>query len=113
MLQVALLDEKARLFVEEEFIEPYLEVHKANRIPTVDDYREIEGLEIRPPDVWRYFVRVKKNVLEDFVDKNKLDGMDRRRAEDEFIYQNSYRLNHKFYASLGEKQALSCLTAAI
>ena len=31
--------------------------------------------------------------------------MDPRHAEDEFIYQNSARLNEKFYASLGEKQA--------
>jgi hypothetical protein len=28
-----------------------------------DDYREIGSLEIRPPDVWRYFVRVKPEVL--------------------------------------------------
>jgi hypothetical protein len=31
--------------------------------------------------------------------------MDPRHAEDEFISQNSYRLNDKFYCSLGEKQA--------
>ena len=105
MLQVALLDPKARTAVEKDYIEPCLEVHKGNRIPTVDDYREIEGLEVRPPDVWRYFVRVKKNVLDRFVAENGLERMDRCQAEDEFIYQNSYKLNQKFYASLGEKQA--------
>ncbi len=105
LLQVALLDPKVGAPVENEFITPYLEVHKSGRIPTVGDYREIEGLEVRPPDVMRYFVRVKKNVLERFVEENRLQHMDPRHAEDEFIYQNSYRLNQKFYASLGEKQA--------
>ena len=105
LLQVALLDPKARTAVEKDCIEPYLEVHKGNRIPTVDDYREIEGLKVRPPDVWRYFVRVKKNVLDRFVAENGLERMDPLRAEDEFIHQNSYKLNQKFYASLGEKQA--------
>lgn len=105
MLQVALLDPKIGPQVEKECIEPYLEVHQASRIPTVDDYREIKGLDIKPPDVYRYFVRVKKNVLERFVEQNNLMDMDPRHAEDEFIYQNSYHLNQKFYASLGEKQA--------
>ncbi len=41
----------------------------------------------------------------------KITGETRRRSldprvlEDEFIYQNSYKLNVKFYASLGEKRA--------
>jgi len=105
MLQVALLDPKVGPLVEKECIEPYLEVHKASRIPTVDDYREVKGLDIRPPDVYRYFVRVKKNVLERFMEENNLRDMDPCHAEDEFIFQNSYRLNQKFYASLGEKQA--------
>jgi glutamate synthase domain-containing protein 1 len=105
MLQVALLDPKVISQVEKEGIEPYLEVHKGSRIPTVDDYREVKGLDVKPPDVYRYFVRVKKNVLERFMEENNLKDVDPRHAEDEFIYQNSYRLNQKFYASLGEKQA--------
>ncbi|MDO8568994.1 MAG: hypothetical protein Q7R57_09830 [Dehalococcoidales bacterium] len=105
LLQVALIDPKAGPRVEKECIEPYLEVHKSGRIPTVADYRDIEGLEVRPPDVNRYFVRVKQDALDRFIEQNKLKDMDPRRAEDEFIYQNSFRLNHKFYASLGEKQA--------
>ena len=84
---------------------PFLDVHKAERIPTRDDYRDVEGLEIQPPDVWRYFVRVKKGVLERFVEEQGLHDMDPLKAEDEYIYQNSYRINQKFYASLGEKQA--------
>jgi glutamate synthase domain-containing protein 1/glutamate synthase domain-containing protein 3 len=105
MLQVALLDPKVGPAVEKEFVEPYLEVHKSGRIPTVDDYRDIKGLDVRPPDVMRYFVRVKEGALGRFIEENHLQDMDPAHVEDEFIYQNSFRLNQKFYASLGEKQA--------
>jgi glutamate synthase domain-containing protein 1/glutamate synthase domain-containing protein 3 len=105
LLQIALLDPEARSEIEEEFITPLMNVDKSEKIPTVSDYRKIEGLEAKPPDVWRYFVRVKGDVLDRFVRENKLEDMDRRRAEDEFIYQNSFKINTKFYASLGEKRA--------
>jgi glutamate synthase domain-containing protein 1/glutamate synthase domain-containing protein 3 len=105
LLQIALLDPQSRSDVEEFAIAPFFEVHKAERIPMVDDYREIEGLMVKPPDVWRYFVRVKQDVLDRFIDENTLQDLDHRKAEDEFIYQNSFKLNQKFYASLGEKQA--------
>jgi len=105
MLQVALLDPKSITNVETSCIAPFLEIHKAERIPTLDDYRDIEGLEIKPPDVWRYFVRVKKDVLGQFIEENDFQDTDPQKVEDEFIYQNSFRLNQKFYASLGEQQA--------
>jgi glutamate synthase domain-containing protein 1/glutamate synthase domain-containing protein 3 len=105
LLQVALLDPKSQPDVEESNILPFMEIHKAERLPTLDDYREVKGLEVKPPDVRRYFVRVKPDVLDRFITENSLQDMDPRRAEDEFIYQNSFRLNQKFYASLGEKQA--------
>ncbi len=105
LLQIALLDPKSHSEIEEEFITPLMDVDKSERIPTISDYREIEGLETKPPDVWRYFVRVKGNVLDRFIRENKLADIDRRRAEDEFIYQNSFKINTKFYASLGEKRA--------
>ena len=105
LIQIALLDPNIRETVEEQYIKPFLDVDKAERIPAVDDYKMIEGLETRPPDVWRYFSRVKEKVLERFVEENGLENMNIRRAEDEFIYQNSFKLNQKFYASLGEKKA--------
>jgi len=105
LLQVALLDPAARPDVEESAIKPFMDVHKAESIPTLDDYKEVEGLEVKPPDVRRYFVRVKSDVLDRFITENSLQDMDPRKAEDEFIYQNSFRLNQRFYASLGEKQA--------
>jgi glutamate synthase domain-containing protein 1/glutamate synthase domain-containing protein 3 len=105
MLQVALLDSKVASQVEKEFVDPIFEIAKSGLIPTVQDYRDVKGLDIRPPDVMRYFVRVKKNVLDRFITENKLQDLDPCKAEDEFIYQNSFRLNEKYYASLGEKQA--------
>jgi len=105
LLQIAFLDSEARSTVEASFIEPFLEVHDSRRAPTVLDYREVEGLEVKPPDVYRYFVRVKEEVLKDFAAKNQFNGADSRKVEDEFIFQNSFQLNRNFYASLGEKKA--------
>ncbi len=68
--------------------------------------RRCGGLEVKPPDVWRYFVRVKPKVLDDFIQENGLQELDRREAEDEFVSQNSFKLNQKFYASLGEQAGL-------
>ena len=125
LLQIALLDPEAQQEVEHTCIMPFLDVHKAEKNRTVEAFRDIEGLETKPPDVWRYFVRVKPDVLKDFIRKNDLQNLDIqklslkegvlkgetlgvpfiRKAEDEFIYQNTFRLNQKFYASLGEKRA--------
>jgi glutamate synthase domain-containing protein 1/glutamate synthase domain-containing protein 3 len=105
LLQVALLDPECGPEVERSNIEPFLDIHKAERVPTRDDYREIEGLEVRPPDVRRYFARVRQDVLNRFIEENNLGDIDPRRAEDEYIYQNSYRINQQFYASLGDKRA--------
>jgi glutamate synthase domain-containing protein 1/glutamate synthase domain-containing protein 3 len=105
LLQVAVIDSTARPEFEAEFIEPYLEVCRAGPVPTLDDYREVKGLEIEPPDVMRYFVRVKKDVLGRFIENQKLYDMNPNRAEDEFIFQNSHRLNRRFYSALKEKRA--------
>lgn len=105
MLQIALLDPEARGEVEKKNIEPYLEVSSAGKIPSVDDYRDIAGLEVKPPDVRRYFVRVKSDVLDRFIEDNGLQDISPQKAEDEYIYRNTYLLNQAFYASLGDKKA--------
>jgi glutamate synthase domain-containing protein 1/glutamate synthase domain-containing protein 3 len=105
LIQIAYLDPSARKEVESAFLLPYFEIHHGSHVPTLRDYRDVPGLEIQPPVVWRYFVRVKESVLAEFIHTNALKGIDPRRAEDEFVYQNSYRLNKTFYASLGEKRA--------
>ncbi|MEE8400163.1 MAG: hypothetical protein V3S89_14215, partial [Desulfobacterales bacterium] len=105
ILQVAFLDLASQHDVESSYVEPHMEIHKAEMLPAVDDYRDVEGLEVKPPDVMRYFVRVKEKVLDRFISENSLSDLDPRKVEDEFIYQNSIRLNQQFYASLGEQQA--------
>ena len=67
LLQVALLDPKVATAVEKECIEPCLEVHKTGLIPTADDYRDIKGLEVRPPVVRRYLFLLKWYVVVRFV----------------------------------------------
>ncbi len=105
ILQIALLDPTAREQVEKQYIEPFFDISHGGLIPTVDDHRDIELLEIRPPDVARYFVRVKKDVLERFASEKSLGGLSEREIEDEFVFQNSVKLNDEFYASLGDKRA--------
>ena len=104
ILQVALFDPGAAAKIEEKRITPFMRVDHHEKIEPQADHRDL-GLEVRPPDIVRYFVRVKPEVLSDFAEKNGLAGAAQRAVEDEFIYQNSARLNREFYASLGEQQA--------
>ena len=105
LLQIALLDPSTRAGVEADFITPNFNIAQAYVLPHLDDYRQIEGLDVQPPDVWRYFVRVKPEALSVFAEASGLSSLDPRTLEDEFVYQNSYRLNLQYYASLGEKRA--------
>jgi glutamate synthase domain-containing protein 1 len=105
LIQIAFLDPAARKGVEEEFIFRDLDVHSFCLLPHLEDYRAVEGLDVEPPEVWRYFCRVKDQTLTRFIRANQLESLDRKKAEDEFIYQNTYRLNEKFYKSLGDKKA--------
>jgi glutamate synthase domain-containing protein 1/glutamate synthase domain-containing protein 3 len=110
ILTIAYLDPSARVEVESTHIEPTFNVHHDFHIPTVDDYRAIKGLEIQPPDVHLYFVRVKPEVVKEFRKSNRLVSAAQgaqllQRVEDEIVYQNSYRLNRAFYAATGETRA--------
>jgi hypothetical protein len=58
MLNVALLDPACLDSLKENFIEPFFQVAKEEILDHVADYREIEGLDVKPPDIWRAFVRV-------------------------------------------------------
>ena len=104
LIQVANLDPSSRSEVEAEFIHPHFDVEFSERVTTINDHRSI-GLETKPPDVYRYFVRVKEERLRKFIEKNGLDGLDEKKAEDELVYRNSFELNKKYYASLGDKRA--------
>jgi hypothetical protein len=75
ILQIAVSEEGVMDELEKQFIEPFLETDFSERLPHVDDYRDIAGLDVRPPDVWRYFVRVKPDVLDIFIENNGLTGL--------------------------------------
>src|SRR5467141_5115544 len=54
ILQVAYLDKSVRKQVEDEHIRPFFVVDYESRVASVDDYRSVPGLEVEPPDVFRY-----------------------------------------------------------
>ena len=105
LLTVALLEPGAREHVEAEFIGPTFTVDHACTIPTLPDFREIPGLEVKPPEVACYFVRVRPEVSEAFARQHGLPIGERDTVDDEVVYQNTYRLNRSLYASTGEKRA--------
>jgi glutamate synthase domain-containing protein 3 len=105
LLQIALLDPTCHAELERLFVLPHFDVALSTRQPHLDDHRDIPGLEVRPPDVHRYVVRVKPDVLEKFAATAGLTGLAPGQLEDEFVWRNSYQLNDVFYASLGEKRA--------
>jgi glutamate synthase domain-containing protein 1/glutamate synthase domain-containing protein 3 len=105
ILQVALLDPSAQRDVEKQSIEPFFDIDQGGLIPTVADHRDVPLLEVKPPAVARYFARVKPAVLARFAAEKGLPGLPEREVEDEFVYQNSVRLNDIFYSALGDKRA--------
>ncbi len=105
ILQIAALEEGVADDLEERFIEPFFHVDFSERIPHVDDYRDIRGMDVRPPEVFRYFVRVRPDILNRFISENQMEGINRRRAEDEFVYQNSFNINKTYYDAYGKQQA--------
>ncbi len=103
LLQVALLDPEAEGEIEKSSVLENLRVDHKEKVKTVSDYRDL-GLEVRPPDIVRYFVRAKEDKLKAFAEEHGLTQAPSRMVEDEFIYQNSFKLNQKHYAALGDKQ---------
>lgn len=105
LLNVALLDPASLSEVKESFVKPFFHIAEEHMLDHIKDFRDLEGLEVKPPEIWQAFVRVKPDVLDSFKRENGFHGMPDRFAEDEFVSRNSFRLNKKLYSSLGEKQA--------
>jgi len=105
LLQIALLDESVLPELEQAFIRPHFRVDQEGLLDTIDDYRDLPGLEVKPPAVKRYFVRVKPEVVARFQEERGLQELSFEKAEEEFIYQNTFLLNRTYYSSLGEKRA--------
>jgi len=104
LVQIAYLDPACRAEVEQRFITPHFRVDQAYEIEELPDPRAV-GLEIRPPRVWRHFLRVQPEALDRFAREKGLHALSREDLEDEFVYQNSFRLNSEFYASGGKQRA--------
>jgi len=105
LLQIAALEDGVIDDLEQRFIEPFFRIDFSERIPHVTDYRDIPGLDVRPPDVWRFFLRVKPDVLKAFMAEKGLEGLSKRQAEDEFVFQNSFKINKTYYDAYGKQQA--------
>jgi glutamate synthase domain-containing protein 1/glutamate synthase domain-containing protein 3 len=105
LLHLAFIDTRVRPEIEAQFITPYFDVATSGQLDQLEDWKSVPGLEVLPPEVSRYFVRVKPKALDAFIARYHLQGLDRGEAEDEFVNQNSFSLNQKYYASLGEKRA--------
>lgn len=105
MLHIAYLEPSSRTEIEKKYVEPVFEVEKSSKLETVDDWKSVPGLEVKPPDVFRYFVRAKKSVLDKFISENKFEKLSRRDAEDELVNQNSFKLNHEFYVAPKKQMA--------
>ena len=98
LVHVAYLKPGAREALEKEFITTNYSIDKSYKVQVVTDKKFTSSLEVTPPEVWRYFCRAKKSALDEFVKKNKLSKLDPRKAEDEFVYQTSFKINSKYYA---------------
>lgn len=146
LLAIAYLDTSCRAEVEEKYVHPTFEVDHVREQPALADWKSLPRLEVAPPHVVYYFVRVRETVVEGFARVNGLSLVGdsksrqplqsrpaatesaeadfagvgavstataataaatttRRRIEDEIVYQNTYRLNHEFYAATGVTRA--------
>ena len=102
LVQLAYLDHDAQNEVENEFIRPFFDVVEKQSIEEMEDYRDA-GLTVAPPRVVRYFLRARRQAVEQFLAKEGAPEGSPEHAEDEFVYRNSYRLNEKFYVEQGQR----------
>jgi len=105
LIAVAYLEPAVREEVENASIYPTFEVDHVREQTHIDDYTTLEGLDVPPPEVVYYFVRIKPDVIEAFRSEHNMGDAPRRKVEDEIVFQNTYKLNTQFYASTGETRA--------
>ncbi len=103
LLAVAYLDGSVRAHVERTYIAPAFEVDHTAEIPLLPGAQSAFRLDVPPPEATCYFVRVREEARTAFQREHGV--ADPAVAEDEIVYQNTYRLNRELYASAGEKRA--------
>ncbi|MDD1771013.1 MAG: hypothetical protein LUO79_08005 [Methanomassiliicoccales archaeon] len=99
LIQVAYLDPSVRETLESEFIRDRYDVHASYKVDNTDDPEVLACLPVKPPEVVRYFCRARRDKLAEFVSARNLSSLASDRAEDEFVYQTSFAINLKYYAS--------------
>jgi len=104
-LQIAVLNKQCVPKLIKKYIQPNFDIEADEKVKTIKDWRDLPSIKVPPPDIYRFFVRVKPSMLDKFIKKNKLQKMDVEKAEEEFVFQNSISINNEFYTSLGEQQA--------
>jgi glutamate synthase domain-containing protein 1/glutamate synthase domain-containing protein 3 len=105
LIAIAYLDIEIREELEAEFIDKIYDVDHIHIQKHIPDYTSIEELQVPPPEVIAYFLRVKQEQVEKYRHQFGMHDVSQRLIEDEIVYQNSFHLNIAYYKSTGEKRA--------
>jgi glutamate synthase domain-containing protein 1 len=104
LIAIAYIDPEIRNEVESVAIHPTFQIDHI-KVQAHDNDIEPYKLDVSPPEVVYYFVRVRKDVREAFCEARDMRDAPQRQVEDEIVYQNSFKLNTKYYASTGITRA--------
>ena len=105
LIAVAYLEPAVRDEVEKTYIYSTFEVDRVREQAHIDDFTTLGGLNVPPPEVVCYFVRIKPEVANAFRSEHNMSDAPQRKVEDEIMFQSTYKLNTQFYASTGETRA--------
>lgn len=105
LIAVAYLDISVRADLEKEYIYKIFDIDHVRIEKHIRDYSSLEGLDVPPPEVIEYFVRVKPDQVEKYREKFGMHDTPQRVIEDEIVFQNTFHLNIEYYKSTGETRA--------
>ncbi|MGD8404582.1 MAG: hypothetical protein PVJ21_13040 [Anaerolineales bacterium] len=105
LIAVAYLEASVREEVEQTSIYPTFDVDHIQEQAHIADFTALDGLDVPPPEVVYYFVRIKPEVVDVFRSEHNMEDVPQCKVEDEIVFQNTYKLNTRFYASTGETRA--------
>ncbi|MDW5562397.1 MAG: hypothetical protein SA339_04150 [Methanomassiliicoccus sp.] len=98
LVQVAYLKDEVRGEVEK-YIHDRYDVASSHQVAVSSDPDLLARLEVRPPNVVRYFCRAKKDRLQKFIAENNLVDLGAEKSEDEYVYQTNFQINLKYYGN--------------
>ena len=97
LIAIAYLDNRVREDLEKEYLHKIFDVDHVRIEKHLPDYQSLEGLDVPPPEVIEYFVRVKPEQVEKYRQKFGMDDTPQRVIEDEIVFQNTFHLNIEYY----------------